>query len=326
MSTASASADDARPGLRPDLAHASTSSACSPATGGSSRSCAASWATPRRPSASTASSPATGRAPSSSSPPSTAACGRAGRSSAPPAAPPSPSATVEAHWVGEPPVGVPDDRPGHRGAARHHGGPRHRAHRRAAAAHRRHGRRDHLRRRAPLGAGARDRRPTSSRLPELALMLATDLAVLDHTDGSILLVANAVNYDDTDERVELAWADAVARLDAMTRALAAPADSTVAVVDTGAVDDAMARRALQHHPRAVRGGRRARQGGHPGRRGVPGRSLATVLDGLRRRPARRLPGPARRRTRARTCTCSASRTRTARRTPSSAAAPRRSCG
>ncbi len=72
-------------------------------------------------------------------------------------------------------------------------------------------------------------------------MLATDLAVLDHTDGSILLVANAINYDDTDERVELAWADAVARLDAMTRALAAPAESTVAVVDTEAVDAAMAR-------------------------------------------------------------------------------------
>ncbi|MFL6168063.1 MAG: anthranilate synthase component I [Ornithinibacter sp.] len=82
--------------------------------------------------------------------------------------------------------------------------------------------------------------PDELELPELALMLATDLAVLDHTDGSILLVANAVNYDDTDERVELAWADAVQRLDAMTRALAAPADSTVAVVDPHAVDDAMA--------------------------------------------------------------------------------------
>jgi anthranilate synthase component 1 len=82
--------------------------------------------------------------------------------------------------------------------------------------------------------------PDELHLPELALMLATDLAVLDHTDGSILLVANAVNYDDTDERVELAWADAVERLDTMTRALAAPADSTVAVVDTEAVHDAMA--------------------------------------------------------------------------------------
>ncbi|HNV41520.1 MAG TPA: anthranilate synthase component I [Ornithinibacter sp.] len=82
--------------------------------------------------------------------------------------------------------------------------------------------------------------PDELDLPELALMLATDLAVLDHADGSILLVANAINYDGTDERVEQAWADAVARLDDMTRALAAPAPSTVAVVDTASVDAAMA--------------------------------------------------------------------------------------
>ena len=53
-------------------------------------------------------------------------------------------------------------------------------------------------------------------VPELALMLATDLAVLDHADGSLLLIANAINYDDTDERVDWAYADAVARLDRMT--------------------------------------------------------------------------------------------------------------
>ena len=53
-------------------------------------------------------------------------------------------------------------------------------------------------------------------VPELAMMLATDLAVLDHSDGSVLLIANAVNYDATDERVDWAYADAVARLDRMT--------------------------------------------------------------------------------------------------------------
>src|SRR4051812_28821839 len=37
-------------------------------------------------------------------------------------------------------------------------------------------------------------------LPEIGMLLATDLAVLDHADGSLLLVANAVNYDATDER------------------------------------------------------------------------------------------------------------------------------
>ncbi len=77
-------------------------------------------------------------------------------------------------------------------------------------------------------------------LPEISMMLATDLAVLDHSDGSLLLIANAVNYDATDERVEQAWADAVSRLDSMATALAQPAESTVAVIDQRASADALA--------------------------------------------------------------------------------------
>jgi anthranilate synthase component 1 len=68
-------------------------------------------------------------------------------------------------------------------------------------------------------------------LPELSMMLASDIAVLDHSDGSVILVATAINYDDTDERVEQAYADADARLDRMTGELAAPAASTVALVE-----------------------------------------------------------------------------------------------
>lgn len=68
-------------------------------------------------------------------------------------------------------------------------------------------------------------------LPEIGMVLAVDLAVLDHADGSLLLIANAVNWDDSDERAEQAWADAVDRLDRMTADLAAPAPSTVAVVE-----------------------------------------------------------------------------------------------
>ncbi len=71
-------------------------------------------------------------------------------------------------------------------------------------------------------------------VPELAMMLATDLAVLDHADGSVLLIANAVNYDDTDERVDWAHADAVERLDRMTAELAAAAPATVATYDDAA--------------------------------------------------------------------------------------------
>ncbi|AYY15388.1 anthranilate synthase component I [Actinobacteria bacterium YIM 96077] len=65
------------------------------------------------------------------------------------------------------------------------------------------------------------------RLPEMAFLLATDIAVVDHDDGTVLLVANAVNWDDSDERVDEAWFDAVTRLDRMTAQLAAPTPSSV---------------------------------------------------------------------------------------------------
>jgi anthranilate synthase component 1 len=69
------------------------------------------------------------------------------------------------------------------------------------------------------------------KLPELGLMLATDLAVLDHSDGTVLLIANAINYDATEERADQAWTDAVSRLDRMSAQLAGPAASTVATAD-----------------------------------------------------------------------------------------------
>jgi anthranilate synthase component 1 len=86
-----------------------------------------------------------------------------------------------------------------------------------------------------------DANPDELALPEIALLLAVDLAVLDHWDGTVLLIANAVNYDATDERVVQAWADAVARLDAMERALAAPSPGSA--VSLGAAVDAPAVRA-----------------------------------------------------------------------------------
>ncbi|MFE9553531.1 anthranilate synthase component I [Streptomyces sp. NPDC006703] len=62
------------------------------------------------------------------------------------------------------------------------------------------------------------------RLPELTMLLTSDLAVLDHWDGSVLLIANAINHNDLDTGVDEAYADAVARLDAMERDLAKPAE------------------------------------------------------------------------------------------------------
>ena len=66
------------------------------------------------------------------------------------------------------------------------------------------------------------------RLPDMLLMLATDLAAVDHHEGTITLIANAVNWNGTDDNVDAAYDDAVARLDVMTAALAQPLGSTVA--------------------------------------------------------------------------------------------------
>ncbi len=65
-------------------------------------------------------------------------------------------------------------------------------------------------------------------LPELGLLLATDLAVLDHSDGSCLLVSNV--FPAAAVSVEQAYADATGRLEAMTAALAQPAAPSVAVI------------------------------------------------------------------------------------------------
>ncbi len=75
-----------------------------------------------------------------------------------------------------------------------------------------------------------DDNPDELHIPELAMLLVTDLAVMDHVDGSIWLVANAINYDNTDERVEQAYEDAVARLDQMVSDLHAPVVKAVSVV------------------------------------------------------------------------------------------------
>jgi anthranilate synthase component I len=79
-----------------------------------------------------------------------------------------------------------------------------------------------------------DDNPDELRVPELGFLLATDLAVLDHADGTVLLIANAINGDNTDARIDEAWHDAVHRLDAMERDLRQAAPSTVATFDPDA--------------------------------------------------------------------------------------------
>jgi anthranilate synthase component 1 len=75
-------------------------------------------------------------------------------------------------------------------------------------------------------------------LPELGMMLATDLVVLDHYDGSAILVANAVLparsslSEGADQAARLAaYHHAVGRLDAMTTALSRPTPPMISTVD-----------------------------------------------------------------------------------------------
>lgn len=82
-----------------------------------------------------------------------------------------------------------------------------------------------------------DANPDELGLPEVAMLLASDLAVFDHQDGSVLLVANAINVDNTDARIDEAYADAVARLNTMqadlTRDVHLPPATYADVTPTG---------------------------------------------------------------------------------------------
>jgi anthranilate synthase component 1 len=60
-------------------------------------------------------------------------------------------------------------------------------------------------------------------IPEIAMMLTSDLAVFDHHKGVITLIANAINWDGSAERVDLAYQTAIQRLDKMQQDLTAVA-------------------------------------------------------------------------------------------------------
>src|SRR5699024_2886950 len=68
-------------------------------------------------------------------------------------------------------------------------------------------------------------------IPEMTMLLATDLAAFDHQQGTVTLNANAVNWYNPPERVDAAYDDAVRRLDEMTAQLATSAPATNAVFD-----------------------------------------------------------------------------------------------
>ncbi|MBU6151878.1 MAG: anthranilate synthase component I [Chloroflexi bacterium] len=67
--------------------------------------------------------------------------------------------------------------------------------------------------------------PDELNIPVLGFLLATDVAAVDHHRGTVTLIANAVNFNDSVTGVDDAWHDAVRRLDAMTSDLMKPVTS-----------------------------------------------------------------------------------------------------
>ncbi|WP_233518548.1 chorismate-binding protein [Streptomyces corynorhini] len=92
---------------------------------------------------------------------------------------------------------------------------------------------DIVRRLEKVGDHARD----DLRIPELTMLLTSDLAVLDHRDGSVLLIANAINHNDLATGVDEAYADAVARLDAMAADLARPVPTAPTALPASALPE-----------------------------------------------------------------------------------------
>ncbi|MFJ4436470.1 anthranilate synthase component I [Streptomyces sp. NPDC088923] len=83
--------------------------------------------------------------------------------------------------------------------------------------------------------------PDELGLPELTMLLTSDLAVLDHWNGTVRLIANAINHNDLATGVDEAYADAVARLDAMEADLRRPLASEPAALPESALPEYTAR-------------------------------------------------------------------------------------
>lgn len=76
--------------------------------------------------------------------------------------------------------------------------------------------------------------PREVNTPDVALLLASDMVAVDHFDGSVWLIANAINGNGLSTGIEAAYDHAVARLDAMEERLREPLDLDVKRVQAGA--------------------------------------------------------------------------------------------
>ncbi|GGJ63442.1 anthranilate synthase component I [Glutamicibacter ardleyensis] len=67
-------------------------------------------------------------------------------------------------------------------------------------------------------------------IPELSMNLVADMAAHDATEGTVTLIANAINFDGSAQRVEQAYDGAVARLQVMLDQLGSPLETTATIL------------------------------------------------------------------------------------------------
>lgn len=91
--------------------------------------------------------------------------------------------------------------------------------------------------------------PADFTVPSQALSFVSELVVLDHRFGTVLLIAAALG--DGVEQPSAAWAGVQARLDAMQSALAMPSEAWLAEVDLTVAPSPVPRSAPEHYIEAI---------------------------------------------------------------------------
>lgn len=78
--------------------------------------------------------------------------------------------------------------------------------------------------------------PKDLNLPLIGMNLITDLAIHDLVDGTVTLVANAINHNGLDSGADDAYDDAVARLHQMAQNLTTPVEEPISTAPAGWLD------------------------------------------------------------------------------------------
>lgn len=100
--------------------------------------------------------------------------------------------------------------------------------------------------------------PDELGVPDVTLALVEDLVVVDHHDGVVWLIANAINADGRDEGVDSAYQRAVSRLDAMGKGLEVPVISGASGISpTAEVGEVRQRTSQEDYEAAVLAGQQA---------------------------------------------------------------------